>query len=164
MVKVRVYELARELELKSKRLVEFLQDLGADVKNHMSTVDDDVATLVREHFASKAEKPKEGKPAATSENKAAVAVKRSPEVTLKVDPKLDEDDSAVKGGRSRPSKQRASSSRRSQGRGRGRGRGPSRKRVPPKPRPTEVEISENITVKELAGRQRQRWQRILDSP
>ncbi len=152
MVKVRVYELARELELKSKRLVEFLQDLGADVKNHMSTVDDDVATLVREHFASKAEKPKEGKPAATSENKAAVAVKRSPEVTLKVDPKLDEDDSAVKGGRSRPSKQRASSSRRSQGRGRGRGRGPSRKRVPPKPRPTEVEISENITVKELAGR------------
>ena len=152
MVKVRVYELARELELKSKRLVEFLQDLGADVKNHMSTVDDDVATLGREHFASKAEKPKEGKPAATSENKAAVAVKRSPEVTLKVDPKLDEDDSAVKGGRSRPSKQRASSSRRSQGRGRGRGRGPSRKRVPPKPRPTEVEISENITVKELAGR------------
>ena len=50
MGKVRVYELAKELEIKSKRLVEILQELGADVKNHMSTLEDDVADLVREHF------------------------------------------------------------------------------------------------------------------
>ena len=45
MGKVRVYELAKELEMKSKQLVEVLQDLGADVKNHMSTLEEDVADL-----------------------------------------------------------------------------------------------------------------------
>ena len=56
MGKVRVYELAKELEIKSKRLVEILQELGADVKNHMSTLEDDVADLVKEHFAQEKDK------------------------------------------------------------------------------------------------------------
>ncbi len=48
--KVRVYELARELEIESRDLVNFLVDLGADVKNHMSTVDYDIAEMVKQHF------------------------------------------------------------------------------------------------------------------
>ena len=50
MQKTRIYELAKELGISSKEMVEFLDDLGADVRNHMSTVDDDVAELIREHF------------------------------------------------------------------------------------------------------------------
>ncbi len=50
MKRVRVYELARELELESKELVSFLIDLGADIKNHMSTIDLDIAEMVKEHF------------------------------------------------------------------------------------------------------------------
>lgn len=50
MKKVRVYELAKELNLESKALVDFLNDLGADVKNHMSSIDEDIAEMVREHF------------------------------------------------------------------------------------------------------------------
>ena len=51
MSKVRVYELAHDLGLESKDLVDFLEDLGADIKNHMSTVEDDIAEMVREHFS-----------------------------------------------------------------------------------------------------------------
>ncbi|HLS91847.1 MAG TPA: translation initiation factor IF-2 [Limnochordia bacterium] len=57
MSKVRVYELARDLGLESKDLVDFLEELGADVKNHMSTIEDDIAELVREHFSKDGEAP-----------------------------------------------------------------------------------------------------------
>ena len=50
MTKVRVYELARDIGVESKDLVDFLAELGADVKNHMSTIEDDIAEMVREHF------------------------------------------------------------------------------------------------------------------
>ena len=33
MKKVRVYELAKELNIESKSLVDFLLELGADIKN-----------------------------------------------------------------------------------------------------------------------------------
>ena len=51
MKKIRVYELAKELDLESKVLVEFLNDLGADVASHMSTIEDDIAEMLRDHFA-----------------------------------------------------------------------------------------------------------------
>ena len=78
MGKVRVYELAKELEIKSKQLIEILQNLGADVKNHMSTLDDDVADLVREHFAqAKDKKQKKQKVAEPKEQAAAEETKEA---------------------------------------------------------------------------------------
>ena len=53
--KIRIYELAKELDLKSKFVVEFLNDLGADVSNHMSSIDEDIANMLREHFAPEEE-------------------------------------------------------------------------------------------------------------
>lgn len=147
MVKVRVYELARELEIKSKDLVEFLQELGADIKNHMSTVDDDVATLVREHFTNKPEKTKETKTTPIQEKRSSTA-KRPPEPARRVD-RAPEEDASDNDRRSRGSRQRASGPRKGPKK---RGRGTSGKRAPQKARPTEVEIPESITVKELAGR------------
>ena len=44
---MRVHELAKELGIPSKELVVQLKELGAAVKNHMSSVDDDAANLVR---------------------------------------------------------------------------------------------------------------------
>ena len=43
MAKVRVYELAKELNLESKALVEKLKAGGLNVKNYMSTLDEDAA-------------------------------------------------------------------------------------------------------------------------
>ena len=46
MSKVRVYELSRELGINSKKLTNILKELDIDVKNHMSTLDKDVAARV----------------------------------------------------------------------------------------------------------------------
>ena len=153
MGKVRVYELAREIGIRSKQLVEFLQELGADVKNHMSTIEEDVAVLVKEHFASEYEekKPKEVK-SEVAKHKATGTAKPSPAASSKADSGIDKDSDEdasgkQKRGRTRPRKQRTGSRK---GEGRRQGSGKRSAPVPQKPR--EVEIPESITVKELAAR------------
>ena len=44
----RIYELARELEVESKDLVEILQEEGVEVTSHASTVSEDIAKMLRE--------------------------------------------------------------------------------------------------------------------
>jgi len=80
--KVRVYELAKELGINSKKLITVLQDLNVDVKNHMSTMEEDVAKRVMEMLTSGEKKPSDDKaavPAKAPEQKkeAAVPVKKS---------------------------------------------------------------------------------------
>ncbi len=82
MGKVRVYELAKELGINSKKLITVLQDLNVDVKNHMSTMEEDVAKRVMEMLTSGEKKPSDDKaavPAKAPEQKkeAAVPVKKS---------------------------------------------------------------------------------------
>jgi len=48
LTKIRVYELAKELNISSKKLVSIMEDLGVGVKNHMSTLDDDTALLIKD--------------------------------------------------------------------------------------------------------------------
>ncbi len=50
MGKMRVYELARKMDLESKEVVELLQDLDIDVTSHMATIDDETAELVKEIY------------------------------------------------------------------------------------------------------------------
>ena len=51
MGKIRINELARELEVKSHLVLEYLAELGIpDKKSHSSALDDDLADKVREHF------------------------------------------------------------------------------------------------------------------
>ncbi|EFK06667.1 translation initiation factor IF-2 [delta proteobacterium NaphS2] len=47
MAKIRVYELARELKLESKKLVEDLNAGGLQIKNYMSTLDEEMASKAR---------------------------------------------------------------------------------------------------------------------
>lgn len=67
MAKIRVHELAKELGLQSKDLVVTLQDLGLNVKNHMSTMEESQVEWVKKQLTSdkKAEpvsKPKQSQP------------------------------------------------------------------------------------------------------
>ncbi len=48
MAKVRVYELARELSIENKKLVEKLNACGIVVKNHMSTLDEEAVEKARQ--------------------------------------------------------------------------------------------------------------------
>lgn len=50
--KVRVHELSKELGISPKELLHFLNDLGANVRNHMSTVEDKFVEQAREAFPS----------------------------------------------------------------------------------------------------------------
>ena len=65
MAKMKVFELAKELDKQSKELVTFLNENGVEVKSHMSTVEDDAIALVRKSFGgAKAEPVKEEAPKA----------------------------------------------------------------------------------------------------
>lgn len=46
MGKVRIYELARKLDMQSKELLSVLQELDVEVSSHMSTITDETAELV----------------------------------------------------------------------------------------------------------------------
>ena len=60
MGKIRINELARELEIKSNILLDYLVELGIeDKKSHSSALDDDLADKVREHFRADGEPPAE---------------------------------------------------------------------------------------------------------
>lgn len=47
-MKIRVYELAKELKLTSKELLKHLDDLGVKVGNHMSTLDEETVGALKE--------------------------------------------------------------------------------------------------------------------
>ena len=88
MTKIRVYELARELELDSKDIVKVATDLGFEVKNHMSNLDSGQVQAVRKALKQPAEKtrpakPKTSKPAqakqAPSPKTAKVRLEKGPE-------------------------------------------------------------------------------------
>lgn len=50
--KIRVHELAKELDISSKDLINLLlEEFSIEVKNHMSTIDDEDAELIKEFFA-----------------------------------------------------------------------------------------------------------------
>ncbi|HHW56591.1 MAG TPA: translation initiation factor IF-2 [Clostridia bacterium] len=59
MSKMRVYELAKELNLSSKDLISKLNDLDIKVKNHMSTLEDEEVTLIKDLLTDKPHQQKE---------------------------------------------------------------------------------------------------------
>jgi hypothetical protein len=51
MGKIRINDLARELEVKSRAVLDYLLELGIeDKKSHSSAIDDELAEKIREHF------------------------------------------------------------------------------------------------------------------
>jgi translation initiation factor IF-2 len=53
MAKIRVHELAKEIGIPSKEMVDILQNLGMNVKNHMSTMEDTQAKWVKKRLSEK---------------------------------------------------------------------------------------------------------------
>jgi translation initiation factor IF-2 len=76
---IRINELARELEIKSRVLIECLPQLGVtDKKSHSSALDEETADKVRAHFRGKAGAEKQGakpsKPAAAKKKDEATLI------------------------------------------------------------------------------------------
>lgn len=64
MAKIKIHELAKELEVSSKEVITFLNDKGIEVKSHMSSIEDDAAALAKARFGKKSEAPKAEAPKA----------------------------------------------------------------------------------------------------
>src|SRR5689334_4067972 len=85
MGKIRINDLARELEVKSKAIVEFLPEIGVtDKRSHSSALDEEHADRVRAHFRGLSEPggapPVEAKKAPAAAPKAApIAAAPTPE-------------------------------------------------------------------------------------
>ncbi|MBO4948397.1 MAG: translation initiation factor IF-2, partial [Peptococcaceae bacterium] len=72
MSKARVYEIAKELNVDSKLVIEKLKGMNVEVKNHMSSVSEEDTAKVKQAFQKpekKVEKPVEKKPADKPEQK-----------------------------------------------------------------------------------------------
>jgi translation initiation factor IF-2 len=66
LAKVRVYELARNLNISNSHLLEILKELGISVKSHSSTIDEETARLVEDLVKEEERKsapPPDSKPA-----------------------------------------------------------------------------------------------------
>lgn len=72
MSKIRVYELAKELNVSSKDLINLLmEEFGVEVKNHMSVIEDEDATLIKELLGDNSES--EGKKSLVDEYEEELA-------------------------------------------------------------------------------------------
>lgn len=56
---VKIYKLAKELNLTSDTLIEYLTRKGHSIKNHMSTLDNDMLRDVLAHFKKIKKLPKD---------------------------------------------------------------------------------------------------------
>ncbi|MDF2612647.1 MAG: translation initiation factor [Clostridia bacterium] len=59
MSKIRVYEVAKQLDISSKEIMDKLKEYGFEVHSHMSTLEDDEATLIINYYKEVAEKEKQ---------------------------------------------------------------------------------------------------------
>ena len=55
MSKIRVYELAKELDRSSKELMEFLAEKNITVKSNMSSLEEEETQMLRKAFGKKKE-------------------------------------------------------------------------------------------------------------
>lgn len=61
MAKIKVHELAKELEIKSKDVITFLQEKGVDVKAAQSSIEGDAVECVKKKFAAANKEPSDQK-------------------------------------------------------------------------------------------------------
>lgn len=53
MAKIKVHELAKELDKQSKEIIAFLQNKGIEVKAAQSSVEEEAAAMVRQELGKK---------------------------------------------------------------------------------------------------------------
>ena len=90
MSKIKVHELAKELEKQSREVIAFLQEKGIEVKAAQSSVEEDAAEMVRKAFgaAKKADVKAEVKPEAKAEAKPEAKEEAKTEVKPEVKPEV----------------------------------------------------------------------------
>ena len=86
MAKIRIHELAKELDKQSKDIQTFLQQKGIEVKSASSSVEEEIADTVRKAFGKVQAKTEEIKEKAVKETKVEKEVKTEKEVKVEKEP------------------------------------------------------------------------------
>ncbi len=76
MGKIKIYEIAKELNLTSKELLEIANKLKIEAKSHLSSIDEKDAKKLREHSKKKAKKEIKKEKPAKKEEKQPVIIRR----------------------------------------------------------------------------------------
>ena len=79
MGKMKIHEIAKELDLTSKEVIEKAKSLGLEVKSHLSSVEESVANKILSSFNKKksASKPKEEKASKKEKADEPVIIRRA---------------------------------------------------------------------------------------
>ncbi len=78
MAKIKVHEIAKELGKQSKEIISFLQDKGIEAKAAQSSLEEDVAALVRKAFGKREEIKEDASAAVAKEDTAPLTELKSP--------------------------------------------------------------------------------------
>ena len=97
MAKARVYELAKELGVGNKEILEQLKKKNVEVKNHMSTVEDNVAEEIRIENAGRNEEPAKAEPAAEKAGEKDSTVPKKKNLAFVVRPQNSRNSSRLQG-------------------------------------------------------------------
>ena len=85
MGKIKIYEIAKKLDLTSKEVLEMAKKLNIDVKSHMSSIDEEDAKKIENSFTNKVKKqeqqPKQTVSTQKKEEKAPVIIRREVIIT-----------------------------------------------------------------------------------
>ncbi|MCK9443612.1 MAG: translation initiation factor IF-2 [Tissierellaceae bacterium] len=133
MKKIRIYELARELNTSSKDLINKLVNLGIDVNSHMSTLSNEDANLVKSILLDKDEK--ETKPEISKDESKKVSIDKADKSAQKTEP---------------AKKKRHTNKRQGKKKGKKSEHAKNNKEINKERDEDIIEIGENIIVKELA--------------
>ena len=68
MAKMKIYELAKEIDKSNKEILTFLAEKGIEAKSHMSTIEEETVEMVKKAFSAKEEPKKEEIKEAGKEN------------------------------------------------------------------------------------------------
>ena len=97
MAKARVYELAKELGVGNKEILEQLKKKNVEVKNHMSTVEENVAEEIRRENAGRNEEPAKAEPAAEKAGEKDSTVPKKKNLAFVVRPQNSRNSSRLQG-------------------------------------------------------------------
>ena len=93
MAKIKVHELAKELEVQSKDILSFLQGKGIEAKAAQSSIDEEASQLVRSAFSKEA---KSGNRAETPKKKETAKEEDADVVSVDIDAVIAQEEAAEK--------------------------------------------------------------------
>ena len=105
MSKIRIHELAKELNISSKTIIDKVKEFGIEAANHMNTLDDATVTKLKGFYAPKAEKKEESKTVTDRSNAKAEEKKEQPKTAPQANNKPQQNNHRPQQSGNRPAQQ-----------------------------------------------------------